>query len=292
MNRISLLFLFTLLSATTLVTIPQTATFATTGAGGENEWNRTVFMWQQSLCNSTTSCNNMRDITLDSSDYFRDLLIMHYGPDQNPTATQITAMDQVTDITDSRKGMEFVSLAELEEHAATIATNFPGGILGYNLEGHSPDAEEADPIGSVQAAKEIAEDHDLKLWVAPSVAIMNSNDIDDIAGIAYFTHLQVQGSQDDDTTCNILKNKVIERVQFIQSAFPNKDGFLSYQLSLTQNAASGKTIVETIEDCMDVTTSTDVDGASVWTGQAGVGYPDQGATSDWAEVTNYHNDHF
>ena len=291
-STLSFIFLAATLVLASAGTAATTTTYATTGAGGEDEWNRTIFMWHQALCNSVTSCNNMRDITQESSGFFRDLLIMHYGPGHTPTQTQITAMEQVTDIIDGRKGMEFVSLAELEQYAPLIAQHFPGGILGYNLEGHSPDSEEAAPIASTQAAKAIAQEHGLKLWMAPSVTIMNSANIDNIANIAGFTHLQVQGSQDDDATCTALKNKVVERVQFIQASHPDKDTFLSYQLSLTQNAASGKTIVETITDCMDATTPTDVDGASVWTGQAGVGYPDQGPTSDWAEVTNYHNDNF
>ena len=74
-------------------------------------------------------------------------------------------------VPDSRKGLEFFSLAEIKKYAPLVAQR-DWGIISYDLEGISPNAEEADPVKAVRQAKSYASDAGIQLMVAPSQKIV------------------------------------------------------------------------------------------------------------------------
>ncbi len=58
-------------------------------------------------------------------------------------------MDQITSVPDARKGLEFFSLTEIKKYASLVAQR-GWGFISYDLEGISPDAEEANPVKAVR----------------------------------------------------------------------------------------------------------------------------------------------
>jgi hypothetical protein len=198
----------------------------------------------------------------------QDTVVFHYGSGQDPTQAQINALKGVTRVSDDKKGMEFFSLAEIGEHAPTVKAN-GFGFISYDLEaGASPDREVANPLESVRQAKIIADENGIGLQVAPSNAISSGQYADDIAIRAGRYHLQSQPKQDDNTTCQIMKDWVDSRVRLFEGAKSGLEGKITFQVTLTSKPAPGKTIYETAKDCIDKAIPGDVDGVSIWYGGA------------------------
>lgn len=219
--------------------------------------NRMVWLTTRTSAAQETMSNN----DLDSG----DMIVYHFGLNADPTTAQLTDLNDVTSVPDNRKGLEFFSLAELEEHAPTVAAQ-GFGFISYDLESVSPDAEEADPVGSVIAAKEIADNNGIDLMVAPSHAITTTYS-DDIAPYVDRYHLQSQPKQDDDTTCDIMLNWINQEITDIEGANSALAGEITAQVTITGNAASGKTAYETAEDCIDrsiVTGDGHADGVTIF----------------------------
>jgi hypothetical protein len=95
-------------------------------------------------------------------------------------------------------------------------------------------------------------------------------------------HLQSQPRQDDDTTCTAMKNWVTGRVSLLERANSNLAGKITYQVTLSGNAASGKTTFETAQDCITAVSPTSVDGNSIWWNGASM---DNG---QYEELLTYH----
>jgi hypothetical protein len=235
----------------------------------ETERNKSVYQWQTNKCSTAASCDNMRDITnairANSQSAPGDLLIMHLPFGGVLQQYQVDAMKEVTGLCGTCRGVQFRSLADFEANVDEVAAAFPNGIIGYNLENDASTADEfATPVLSYGEAKDIADEHGLKLFASPAYSIANSGQIDDIGLLAWWVHLQVQVIADQDTTCEFLSNKVANRVAYIEAAGSSQEGEISFQLSLTQPAVAGKTIQQTVEDCIDMTIPGDVDGLAVW----------------------------
>jgi hypothetical protein len=197
-----------------------------------------------------------------------DAIVFHYGSGQDPTRAQINALKAVTKVSDGKKGMEFFSLAEIRAHAPTVKAN-GFGFISYDLEaGASPDREVANPLESVRRAKTIANENSIGLWVAPSNAISSGQYADDIAIRAGSYHLQSQPKQDDDTTCQVMKDWIGGRVRLLEGEKSSLEGKISFQVTLTSKPAPGKTIYDTAKDCIDKTIPGDVDSVSIWWGGA------------------------
>jgi hypothetical protein len=198
----------------------------------------------------------------------QDTVLFHYGRGQDPTKEQINALKGVTKVTDSKKGMEFFSLAEIREHAPTVKAN-GFGFISYDLEANvSPDSEVDNALQSVKQARTIASENGIGLQVAPSNAISSGQYADDIAIRAGRYHLQSQPKQDDNTTCQVMKDWVDSRVRLFEDAKSDLEGKITFQVTLTSKPAPGKTIYQTAKDCIDKVIPGDVDGVSIWWGGA------------------------
>jgi hypothetical protein len=249
----------TLFEMMTSTIIPITAEATT-----NTEPNFTRMIW--TTTRSVTAQRDLANTVLGGGG--QDTVVFHYGSGQDPTRAQIDALKQVTRVTDGRKGMEFFSLAEIREHAPTVkASGF--GFISYDLEaGASPTAEVSDPLQSIRSAKIIANEHGIGLQVAPSNAISSGQYADDIAYRSGRYHLQSQPKQDDDTTCQIMKNWIDGRVGLFEGVKSSLEGRITFQVTLTSNPAPGKTVYETAKDCIDKVIPGDVDGVSIWWGGA------------------------
>jgi hypothetical protein len=203
----------------------------------------------------------MANSVLDSG----DLIIFNLGRD--PTAAELQALDDVRTVPDSRKGLQFFSLAEIRQHASKIKAQGLG-IISYDLEAsYSPDREVNNPTAAFREARSIANQYGLMLAATPSRVILSGSHGDDIAKLVHRVHLQAQALQDNDSTCTTLRNWVAERVAFLERHNPNLQGRITYQVSLTDHAAPGKTIFQTAIDCIRRTSSsTGVDGGGSWWG--------------------------
>ena len=118
----------------------------TGGGGGGDADFRAIFLpyidgdAQRSLYNQE----------LDSS----DLIVMHLGQNQAPPTSDLNDLDSITSVPDTRKGLEFFSLPEIKKYAPLVAQR-GWGFISYDLEGISPDSEEANPVGSGEDCKTI-----------------------------------------------------------------------------------------------------------------------------------------
>lgn len=216
-----------------------------------------------------------------------DLLIFNYGSGRDPTTAELQAMDAVRTVLDSRKGLQFFSLADIREHASKIKA-YGFGIVSYDLEkGYSPEAEVNNPTTAFSEARKIANQYGLMLAATPSRVIASGPHADDIAKLVHRFHLQAQALQDNDSNCDSLRNWVADRVTFLERHNPNLQGRITYQVSLTDHAAPGKTIYQTAQDCIRRTSSsTNVDGAASWWGT------DQFNNGQYERLLRYHESNF
>lgn len=197
----------------------------------------------------------------------RDLIVMHLGLNQAPSTSALDNLDAITSVPYTRKGLEFFSLPEINKYAPLVAQR-GWGFISYDLEGISPDSEEADPVKAVKQAKAYAGAAGIQLMVAPSQKIVSSYG----ARIAPYVdrfHIQSQAHQDDDSTCTNMRNWINTRIASIETAKPSLAGEITAQLTLTNNAAPGKTIYQTAKDCIykPLTEGNGkADGLSIWLG--------------------------
>ena len=221
---------------------------------------------------------DMANQVLDSG----DIVVFHYGAGRDPTETELANLKAVSTVPNSEKGLEFLSLAEIQEHAQTVADNGLG-FIAYDLEGGlSPSEEVSNPVAAFQAAREAADEAGIDLMAVPSNAISNGQYADDIARLVDRYHLQSQPRQDDDTSCNTMRNWVTGRLFVLENANPGLRGDITYQVTLSGNAASGKTVYQTARDCIDRTSPTGIDGNSIWWNAASF---DSG---DYRRLLEYH----
>jgi hypothetical protein len=193
-----------------------------------------------------------------------DVVFYHYGAGRDPKSTELAALKAVTAVPNSRKGLEFFNLADIKEHARTVKAN-GFGFIAYDLErGTSPESEVNNPVRSFREARLAANSAGVQLMAAPSHAISSGQYADDIAKLVHRYHLQSQVRQDDDTTCDIMRNWVVGRVSLLERANSNLAGKITYQVTLSGNDAEGKTVFETAKDCITKTSPTGVDGNAIW----------------------------
>ncbi|HEX6281985.1 MAG TPA: PKD domain-containing protein [Nitrososphaera sp.] len=212
---------------------------------------------------NTDAQRNLYNQELDSS----DLIVMHLGLNQAPPTSALDDLDAITSVPDSRKGLEFFSLPEIKKYAPLVAQR-GWGFISYDLEGISPDSEKADPVAAVEEAKQYADAAGIDLMVAPSQAIVRSHAAAIAPHVDRF-HMQSQAHQDNDSTCTSMQNWINARIASIEGAKPSLADEITAQLTLTRNAAPGKTIYQTAKDCIDKPlTEGDgkADGLSIWFG--------------------------
>ena len=232
----------------------------TTGGGGTASF-RAMFL-------TYIDHNAQRDLYNRKLDSGGDLVVMHLGLNEAPSTTDLNAMDQITSVPDARKGLEFFSLTEIKKYASLVAQR-GWGFISYDLEGISPDAEEADPVKAVRQAKSYASAAGIQLMVAPSQKIVSSHGSAFAQYVDRF-HIQSQIHQDNDSTCTFMRDWINSRIASIEKAKPSLAGEITAQITMTNYAASGKTIYQTAEDCIDRPLTEgggNADGMSIWFGR-------------------------
>ena len=232
----------------------------------------TLFYWHSAK--SEEALNKLKSIVEGTVRGNTNILIFHYCEGCSPTKAQIDTLKATSGFTNAQKGMQGSDLPGLRDLAPIVKQHFgTNAWLGYGIEGRCEDNREVcDPVASVREAKSIANQYDLRLLVTPGYGITkNDQQASAIVKQADLYNMQTQRFQDDSAGCTELKNNALERVQVLEAAKPTIEGKITYQLSLTSPAASGKTTRETLIDCMDVVSPTDVDGVTVWYGGADLG---------------------
>ena len=116
-----------------------------TTAGGTADF-RAIFLTYV----NTDAQRNLYNKELDSG----DLVVMHLGLNQAPPTSAIDDLDDITSVPDTHKGLEFFSLPEIKKYAPLVAQRGLG-FISYDLEGISPNSEEANPAGSSEDSKTI-----------------------------------------------------------------------------------------------------------------------------------------
>jgi hypothetical protein len=181
---------------------------------------------------------------------------LHVGLNRGFTDAQLTMVKSL----DGIHGVEFFSLAEIRQYAATIkAKGFD--YVSYDLEPgatYSPQSEVNDPVGSVRKASEIAHANGLLLEVAPSRAITTEHG-EQIAPYVDMYHIQSQALQGQPAQ---FESYVKSMSAKLKAANPNLKS-VTIQFSTNREAASGMTLQETMQHdwnlCSDY-----VDGVTVW----------------------------
>jgi hypothetical protein len=189
---------------------------------------------------------------------------VHYPQGGDPTSEQINALKGVTTVPNSRKALEFFSLAEIKEHAPTVKkAGF--GFIAYDLEPISPGADVADPVKAVKTAKQYATAAGVKLMVVPSQKIVTEYGVQ-FAPYVDWLAMQSQIHQDNDSTCTYMKNWINDRITAIERANSNLAGKITAQVTLTQYSAPGKTVYQTAQGCLDAVSGgkSKVDGMAFW----------------------------
>ena len=239
-------------------TPPSEETPPSEGEGGSAEF-RAIFLTYI----DHNAQKNLYNSKLDSG----DLIVMHLGLNEAPSSTDLNAMDQITSVPNSRKGLEFFSLAEIKKYAPLVAQR-GWGFISYDLEGISPNAEEADPVKAVRTAKQYATNAGIKLMVAPSQKIVSSHGAQFAQYVDRF-HMQSQAHQDNDSSCTFMRDWINSRIASIERAKPSLAGEITAQVTMTNHPAPGKTIYQTVEDCFDRPLTEgggNADGMSIWFG--------------------------
>jgi hypothetical protein len=235
---------------------------------GQLKHSRMVWLTTRSATAQKDLANSALKNTQQGTINGKDIIIFHLGSGVAPTQAMVDALKGVTKVTDTRKGFEFFSLAELDQHADYIRHR-GFGLISYDLEaGKSPDTEVNDPLGSFRQARAIANREGLGLMAAPSNAISSGQYGDDIAQLVDRYHLQSQPKQDDDNTCTIMKNWVEGRASVLKAANSNLEGRITFQVTLTGKIAPGDPdAFTTAKRCIDAILPGDVDGVTIfWNG--------------------------
>lgn len=217
---------------------------------------------QKDLANS--ALKNTRQGTIN----LRDIIIFHLGSGVAPTQAMGDALKGVTKVTDTQKGFEFFSLAELNQHADYIR-HHGFGLISYDLEaGKSPDREVNDSLGSFRQARAIANKEGIGLMAAPSNAITSGQYADDIAQLVDRYHLQSQPKQDCDNTCTRMKNWIESRSSGLEEANSNLEGRITFQVTLTGKISPGDpNSFTTAKRCIDAILPGNADGVTIfWNG--------------------------
>jgi hypothetical protein len=124
---------------------------------------------------------------------------------------------QLAEIENGRKLVIFKSIAEAEEILPDIAAEID--IIGYNLEQGqtTPEVEKADPVGSIQKMRQLADEYGLKLAFGPDHDFALSHGVE-IAPFVDIFVLQIQRQQTNQLT---VENFVLPLVPELRAANPD-----------------------------------------------------------------------
>lgn len=160
-------------------------------------------------------------------------------------------VEQLAQITNGRKMVVFKSIEETEQFLPDMADKI--NIVGYNLE-HSPatpDDEKADPVGSIQKMRQLADEYGLDLALGPDHDFALSHGVDMAPYVDYFV-LQIQRQQTNPET---VKAFVEPLVPLLRQA--NPDLQLSVQV---RTEGDVEKIVDLLDDLNE-----HLDGVSILT---------------------------
>ncbi|HJU33625.1 MAG TPA: hypothetical protein VJ695_00740 [Nitrososphaera sp.] len=235
---------------------------------GQLKHSRMVWLTTRPATAQKNLANSALSNTQQSTRNGKDIIIFHLGNGVAPTQAMVDSLKGVTKITDTRKGFEFFSLAEIDQHADYIRHQ-GFGLISYDLEvGKSPVGEVNDPLGSFRRARAIANREGISLMAAPSNAISSGQYAGGIAQLVDRYHLQSQFKQDNDNTCAIMKNWVEGRASIIKAANSRLEGKITFQVTLTGIVAPrDPDAFATAKRCIDAILPGDVDGVTIfWNG--------------------------
>jgi hypothetical protein len=121
-------------------------------------------------------------------------------------------VEQLSQITNGRKMVVFKSIEETEQFLPDMADKI--NIVGYNLE-HSPatpDDEKADPVGSIQKMRELADAYGLDLALGPDHDFALSHGVEMAPYVDYFV-LQIQRQQTNPETVKAFVEPLVPRLR-------------------------------------------------------------------------------
>jgi PKD repeat protein len=240
------------------ITVTETDPEPEPALNGGTDFTRQIW----TTTRSTAAQRDLSNQILDSG----DMIVFHYPIGRDPTSTHISHLKGVSTVPDSNKGFEFFSLAEIQEHAQTVADN-GFGFIAYNLEhGQGVDDEANNPVEAFTDAKAAADAAGIELHAVPERGISIGSSADEIAPLVDALHYQVQSLQDRDTACITARDSVRTTKNVWEGANSELNDNISYQLSFSRPAAAGKTVLQTINDCTTRIsgTVTTIDGMSPW----------------------------
>jgi hypothetical protein len=121
-------------------------------------------------------------------------------------------VEQLSQITNGRKMVIFKSIEETEQLLPGMADKI--NIVGYNLE-HSPatpDNEKADPVGSIQKMRELADEYGLDLALGPDHDFALSHGVEMAPYVDYFV-LQIQRQQTNPETVKAFVEPLVPQLR-------------------------------------------------------------------------------
>lgn len=238
------------------------------------------FVWRTT--ESQTEQREFANRNLDSG----DIIVIHYPHDGDPTSEQISALKGVSSVPNSRKGLEFFSLAEIKEHAITVK-RAGLGFIAYDIESVSPSGDLVNPVSSVRTAKQYASAAGVQLAITPSQLLARQYGAQ-FAPYVNRIFMQTQIHQDNDSDCSYMRNWINTRITEIERANSRLVGKIGAQVTLTQYAAEGKTVYETARDCLEAVSdgNSRVDGMGFWWN------PAQWDNGQVASLTRYYESNY
>jgi hypothetical protein len=241
------------LSAMTIGMVPHNTALADNGRSDDLR-----FIWR-----TTESQTEQRDFANQNLDR-GDLIVIHYPHDGDPTSAQISALKAVTTVPNDRKGLEFFSLAEIRQHAATVRAAGLG-FISYDIEPVSPSSDLDDPVRSVRTAKQYADAVGIDLAIASSQLLTRQYGAQ-FAPYVDRIFMQSQIHQDNDSNCAYMRDWINTRITEIERANSRLVGKILGQVTITQYAAEDKTVYQTAQHCLDVVSdgNSKVDGMGFW----------------------------
>jgi hypothetical protein len=255
-DRVATTIFLIIVVAVSAMTIGMAPLNTATADNGRSDDLR--FIWR-----TTESQTEQRDFVnrnLDSGDF----IVVHYPHGGDPTSEQISALKAVTSVPNSRKGLEFFSLAEIKEHAITVK-RAGLGFIAYDIESISPSNDLQDPVRSVRLAKQYASAAGVQLAITPSQLLARQYGTQ-FAPYVDRMFIQTQIHQDNDQDCEYMRNWINTRITEIERARPSLAGKIGGQVTLSNYPAEGKTAYQTAQDCLEAVSdgNSKVDGMGWW----------------------------
>jgi len=208
--------------------------------------------------NTTTQVNLYTPHLKSSSDQ----VLYHMGKGATPTNAQYTTLLNAPAL---HRGIEFFQLADISANAATIKAK---GLdfISYDMEGGAngtPAAEMADPVGSMQSAKNICTANGLLLQGAAARATSDASAIN-FSQYCDLFHYQIQGYQEVPST-SPPPNYYQETTDMVTKVRThNATSPITVQVSTGRAAEAGLTMVDTFIKRWNEVQPLDVAGISTW----------------------------